>query len=116
MSRYIGQYMGTCDLCLQMKPWQHSPVGELQPLSVLDARWNTLSVDFVVELLESSRHDTVMMVVDAVCKGITLEVCLVTWVGSHLRADILPSAFSLSPVFSSVTYCVIPVKLLLDLV
>jgi len=51
-----------------------------------------------------------------VYKGITLEVCLVTWVGSHLRAIVLPIAFSLSPIFPSVTYCVIPLKLLLDLV
>jgi len=36
MFRYIGQYMSTCDLCLQTKPWQHSPVGELQPLSMPD--------------------------------------------------------------------------------
>jgi len=37
MSRYIGQYVSTCDLCLQTKPWQPSPVGELQLLSILDA-------------------------------------------------------------------------------
>jgi len=59
MSRYIGQYVSTYDLCLRTKPWRHSSVGELQPLSVLDAWWDTLSVDFVVELLESSRHDAV---------------------------------------------------------
>jgi len=70
MSRYIGQYVSTCDLCLQTKPWQHSPVGELQPLSVLDARWDTLSVDFVVELLESSGHDAVMTIVDSVSKRV----------------------------------------------
>jgi len=70
MSRYIGQYVSTCDLCLQTKPWRHSPVGELQPLSVLDARWDTLSVDFVVKLPESSRHDTVMTVMDAVSKRV----------------------------------------------
>jgi len=50
------------------------------------------------------------------CKGITLDMCLVTWVGSHLRAVILPIALSLPPIFPSVTYCVIPLKLLLDLV
>ena len=48
------------------------------------------------------------------CKGITLEVCLVMWVGSHLRAVVLPIAFSLSPIFPSVTYCVIPLNLIKD--
>jgi len=70
MSRYISQYVSTYDLCLQTKPWRHSPVGELQLLSVPDARWDTLSVDFVVELLESSRHDAVMTVMDAVSKRV----------------------------------------------
>jgi len=70
MSRYIGQYVSTCDLCLQTKPWRHSPVGELQLLSIPDARWDTLSVDFVVELPESSGHNTVMTVMDAVSKRV----------------------------------------------
>jgi len=70
MSRYVGQYVSTCDLCLQTKPWQHSPVGELQPLSIPDAWWDTLSVGFVVKLPESSRHDTVMTVVDSVSKRV----------------------------------------------
>jgi len=70
MSRYIGQYVSTCDLCLQTKPWRHSPVSELQLLSVPDAWWDTLSVDFVVKLPESSGHDAVMTVVDAVSKRV----------------------------------------------
>jgi len=70
ISRYIGQYVSTCDLCLWTKPWQHFPVGELQPLSISDARWDTLTVDFVVELLESFGHDAIMMVVDAVSKRV----------------------------------------------
>jgi len=48
------------------------------------------------------------------CKGILLEVCLVTWVGSHLRAVILPITFSLSPIFPSVSYRVMPLVLILD--
>jgi len=62
MSRYIGQYVSTCDLCLQTKPWRHSPVGKLQLLSVPDTWWDTLSVNFVVELPESSRHNAVMII------------------------------------------------------
>ena len=70
MSRYIGQYVSTCDLCLRTKPWQYSLVSELQPLFIPDAQWDMLSVDFMVELLESSGHDTVMTVVDAVSKRV----------------------------------------------
>jgi len=68
MSRYIGQYVGTCNLCLRTKLIRQAPVGELHPLWIPDSRWNTLSVDFVVELPLSSGHDTVMTVVDSVSK------------------------------------------------
>jgi hypothetical protein len=43
-------------------------VGELRPLSIPDTPWDTVSVDFIVELPESSGHDTVMVVVDSVTK------------------------------------------------
>jgi len=68
MSRYIGQYVSTCDLCLRTKPIRQAPVGELHPLQILDLRWDMLSVDFVVELPLSSGHDAVMTVVDSVSK------------------------------------------------
>ena len=29
MSRYISQYVSTCNLCLRTKSWRHSPVGKL---------------------------------------------------------------------------------------
>jgi len=68
MSRYIGQYVSTCDLYLRTKPIRQAPVGELHPLQIPDSRWNMLSVDFVVELPLSSGHDMVMTVVDSVSK------------------------------------------------
>jgi len=68
MSRYIGQYVGTCDLCLRTQLIRQAPVGELHPLWIPDSRWDMLSVDFVVELPLSSGHDTVMTVVDSVSK------------------------------------------------
>jgi len=68
MSRYIGQYVSTCDLCLRTKPIKQAPVGKLHSLQILNSRWDTLSVDFVVELPLSSRHDAVITVVDSVSK------------------------------------------------
>jgi len=70
MSRYIGQYVSTCDLCLRTKLTRQALVGELHPLRIPDSRWDTLSVDFVVELPFSSRHDAVMTVVDSVSKQV----------------------------------------------
>jgi len=66
--RYIGQYVSTCDLCLWTKPARSPPIGELHPLQILDKQWDTLSIDFVVELLTSSRFNAVMIVVDLVSK------------------------------------------------
>jgi len=68
MSRYIRQYVSTCDLCLRMKPIRQAPVDELHPLQILDLRWDMLSVDFIVELPLSSGHDAVMTVVDSMSK------------------------------------------------
>jgi len=68
ISRYIRQYVSTCNLCLRTKPIRQAPVGELHSLQILDSQWDTLSVDFVVELPLSSRHNIVMTVVDSVSK------------------------------------------------
>jgi len=70
MSRYIEQYVSTCNLCLRTKPIRQAPVGELHPLWIPDLQWDTLSVDFVVELPFSSGHDAVMTVVDSVLKRV----------------------------------------------
>src|SRR5882757_11055189 len=68
MSRYIGQYMRTCDICLQTKIQQHRPTGELHLLSIPENRWDVLSMDFISELPNAHGHDAIMNVVDSVGK------------------------------------------------
>ena len=68
MSRYIGQYVKTCNLCLRTKAQCQSPIRELALLPIPEFHWDTISVDFIVELPESHGYDAVMNVVDSVSK------------------------------------------------
>ena len=43
-------------------------MGELHPLPIPGAPWDTISVDFITELPESNRQDSIMVVVDSVTK------------------------------------------------
>src|SRR5271168_4927045 len=68
MSRYIGKYVSTCDMCLRMKAPRQPPMGELHPLPVPDSPWDVISVDFISELPEANGKDCIMVVVDSVTK------------------------------------------------
>ena len=50
------------------KAQMHLPTGELHPLPVPDAPWDTVSVESIVELLELLGHDAILVVVDSFTK------------------------------------------------
>ena len=68
MSHYIGQYVKTCVLCLCTKGQWSPPIGELSLLPTLESHWDTISINFIVELPESHGYDAIMNVVDSVSK------------------------------------------------
>jgi hypothetical protein len=68
MSKYIGQYTRTCDICLRTKIQRRRPTGELHPLPIPENCWDVLSVDFISELPDAHGHDAIMNVVDSIGK------------------------------------------------
>jgi len=68
MSQYVGMYVSHCDLCLRTKIQHHLLSGQLQPLPILEERWDVISVDFISELPESGGYDSIMMAVDSAAK------------------------------------------------
>jgi transposase InsO family protein len=68
MSHYISTYVKTCDLCNRTKVQCRRPIGKLHPSETPEAPWEVISIDFIVELLESHGHNTIMCVVDSLMK------------------------------------------------
>ena len=84
MSRYIGKYVSTCDMCLHTKALHQPPAGELHPLPVLNAPWDVISVDFISELPEANGKYCMMVVVDSItkCSHFVDTVTTISTVGS----------------------------------
>jgi hypothetical protein len=68
MSHYIGIYVKHCDLCNWTKVQCRRPIGELYPSETPEAPWDTISVNFIVELPESHGYNTIMCVVGSLTK------------------------------------------------
>jgi hypothetical protein len=68
MSCYIGIYVKTCDLCNWMKVQRQRPMGKLHPSETSEAPWDTISVNFIVELPQSHGYNAIMCVVNSLTK------------------------------------------------
>ena len=84
MLQYVGMYVSHCDVCLHTKIQRCLPSGELQPLPIPEEHWNVISVDFISELPESGRYDSIMVAVNSAgkCSHFVKTVTTVTAAGA----------------------------------
>jgi hypothetical protein len=68
ISRYIGIYIKHCDLCNRTKVQCQQPISELHSSETPEAPWDTISIDFIVELPKSHGYNTIMCIINSLTK------------------------------------------------
>ena len=70
MKREVAEYVSKCLVCQQVKAERQKPSGLLQPLRILEWKWEHITTDFVFKLTPTTqRHDVIWVVVDRLTKS-----------------------------------------------
>jgi hypothetical protein len=64
----VTECIKNCSTCQKNKSENIPYPGLLQPLPILEMAWQHVTMDFIVALLKSEGHDTIMVVVDKLTK------------------------------------------------
>jgi hypothetical protein len=65
MKREAACYISECDTCRKVKANYMKPGGLLQPLSILEWKWDDISMDFIVGLLMTAcKFDSIWVIID----------------------------------------------------
>jgi IS30 family transposase len=69
MKRDIAEYVSLCDICQRVKVEHQRPARLLQPLKILEWKWEEIRMDFIVGLPRSQAgHDSIWVIVDRLTK------------------------------------------------
>jgi hypothetical protein len=63
LKKEVAKYLAQCIECQQVKEEHRHPVGLLQPLPILEWKWETISMDFITGLPTSTKQNEAIMVV-----------------------------------------------------
>ncbi|KAM1731966.1 hypothetical protein ACFX11_017778 [Malus domestica] len=70
MKREIAEYVSRCAICQQVKAERKKPFGLMQPLLVLQWKWENITMDFVYKLPRTQNgYDGIWVVVDRLTKS-----------------------------------------------
>ena len=70
MKRDVSKFVTKCMVCQKVKSEHQVPSGLLQPIRILEWKWDRITMNFVVGLpLIGRKHDSVWVVVDRLTKS-----------------------------------------------
>ena len=71
MKRHVGDFVRRCLTCQQVKAEHQKSAVLLQPLGVVEWKWEHIMIDFLAHLPRTSRkHDAVWVIVDRLSRHI----------------------------------------------
>ena len=65
---FVKDYCKSCTICRRSKAPRHKPYGTLQQLPIPEKPWNSISMDFIEHLPQSSGFSAILVVVDRLTK------------------------------------------------
>src|SRR5882724_6651299 len=65
---YIKDYCKLCTTCSCTKPVRHKPYGLLKQLLIPKKPWNSISMDLIEKLPQSSSYTSILVIVDHLSK------------------------------------------------
>jgi transposase InsO family protein len=79
MRRFVKEYVQTCETCARNKTSRHAPYSELHPLPIPACPWQSVSMDFIMDLNPSSGYNAIYVCIDCLTEMVhfiptTIEV------------------------------------------
>jgi hypothetical protein len=85
MKRDVADHVALCDTCHRVKAEHQKPAGLLQPLKVLEWKWEEIGVDFIVGLPRTpAGYDSIWVIVDRLTKVAHFILVKTTHLGARL--------------------------------
>jgi hypothetical protein len=85
MKRDIAEYVSLCDTCQRVKAEHQRPARLLQPLKILEWKWEEIRMDFIVGLPRTQAgYDSIWVIVDRLTKVAHFIPVKTTYSGAKL--------------------------------
>ena len=68
MSKNIKRYVSIWDICQQVKPRHHAPLGLFQPIPIPSRPFDVVTMNFIPDLPESEGFNNILVIVDKLTK------------------------------------------------
>jgi hypothetical protein len=85
MKRDIAEYVSLCDTCQRVKAEHERSARLLQPLKILEWKWEEIGMDFIVGLPRTQAgYDSIWVIVDRLTKVALFILVKMTYFGANL--------------------------------